>query len=120
VDDMEDMLHVFQSLLEMSGATVYAASSARQGLELLAHQDVDLLISDISMPEIDGYELLRRVHAMPKYASLPAVAITGMRRDADIAHARAAGFSAHLGKPVSVERLNVVVRELLPRRGRAA
>jgi two-component system CheB/CheR fusion protein len=117
VDDMEDMLQVFQSLLEMSGATVFAASSARQGLDILGREDVDLLISDISMPEIDGYEFLRRAHALPKYASLPAVAITGMRRDADIAQARAAGFSAHLGKPVSVERLNVVVRELLPRRG---
>jgi len=116
VDDMEDMLHVFQALLEMSGATVFAASSARQGLEILGCEDIDLLISDISMPEIDGYEFLRRAHALPKYAALPAVAITGMRRDADIAQARAAGFSAHLGKPVSVERLNVVVRELLPRR----
>jgi two-component system CheB/CheR fusion protein len=119
VDDMEDMLHVFQSLLEMSGATVFAASSARDGLALLAREDVDLLISDISMPEIDGYEFLRRVHAIPKYAQLPAVAITGMRRDADIGQARAAGFSAHLGKPVSVERLNAVVRELLPRRTKA-
>jgi two-component system CheB/CheR fusion protein len=120
VDDMEDMLHVFQSLLEMNGATVFAATSARQGLEVLGREDVDLLISDISMPEIDGYEFLRRVHAMPKHAGLPAVAITGMRRDADIAQARAAGFSAHLGKPVSVERLNAVVRELVPRRVRSA
>jgi two-component system CheB/CheR fusion protein len=119
VDDMEDMLHVFQSLLEMSGATVFAATGAREGLEILEREDVDLLISDISMPEIDGYEFLRRAHAMPRYAHLPAVAITGMRRDADIAQARAAGFSAHLGKPVSVERLNAVVRELLPRRGKA-
>jgi len=118
VDDMEDMLHVFQSLLEMNGATVFAATGAREGLEILGREDIDLLISDISMPEIDGYELLRRVHALPKYANLPAVAITGMRRDADIAQARAAGFSAHLGKPVSVERLNAVVRELLPRRGK--
>jgi len=116
VDDMEDMLHVFQSLLEMSGATVFATTGALQGLEILAREDIDLLISDISMPEIDGYEFLRRAHAMPKHAQLPAVAITGMRRDADIADARAAGFSAHLGKPVSVERLNAVVRELLPRR----
>ena len=120
VDDMEDMLHVFQSLLEIGGATVFAATGALQGLEILGREEVDLLISDISMPEIDGYEFLRRARAIPKYAQLPAVAITGMRRDADIAEARAAGFSAHLGKPVSVERLNVVVRELLPRRGRAA
>jgi two-component system CheB/CheR fusion protein len=116
VDDMEDMLMVFKSLLELSGATVLEASSAQQGLEILAREDVDLLISDISMPEIDGYEFLRRAHAMPKYAALPAIAITGMRRDTDIAQARAAGFSAHLGKPVSVERLSAIVSDLLPRR----
>jgi two-component system CheB/CheR fusion protein len=118
VDDMEEMLQAFKALLEMSGATVFAATGAAQGLEILAREKVDLLISDISMPEIDGYEFLRRVHAMPAYANLPAIAITGMRRDSDIAQARAAGFSAHLGKPVSVERLSAIVRDLLPRRAR--
>jgi two-component system CheB/CheR fusion protein len=116
VDDMEEMLHSFKSLLEMSGATVFEATGAIEGLEILAREKVDLLISDISMPGIDGYEFLRRVHAMPEYAHLPAIAITGMRRDSDIAQARAAGFSAHLGKPVSVERLSAIVRDLLPRR----
>lgn len=116
VDDMEEMLLVFKSLLEVNGAVVFDASSAQQALNVLEREQVDLLISDISMPEIDGYELLRRVRAMPKFAALPAIAITGMRRDADIARAREAGFSAHLGKPVSVERLNAVVHELLPRR----
>jgi two-component system CheB/CheR fusion protein len=116
VDDMEDMLTVFKSLLEMSGATVFDASSAQQGLDILGKEEVDLVISDISMPEIDGYEFLRRAHAIPKYAALPAIAITGMRRDTDIAQARAAGFSAHLGKPVSVERLSAIVSDLLPHR----
>ena len=121
VDDMEDMLQVFKTLLETTGAVVFAGTSAQQGLEILAREEVDLLISDISMPEVDGYEFLKRVHAMPKYATLPAIAITSMRRDTDIAQARAAGFSAHLGKPVSVERLNAIVNELLPRRaGQAA
>ena len=117
VDDMEEMLLVFKSLLEMSGATVFEATNALDGLVLLEREPVDLLISDISMPEIDGYEFLRRVRAIPKLAELPAIAITGMRRDADIGKARAAGFSAHLGKPVSVERLNALVHDLLPRKG---
>jgi two-component system CheB/CheR fusion protein len=115
VDDIEEMVQVFQSLLEMSGATVFAATSALQGLEILEREQVDLLISDISMPEIDGYEFLRRVRAMPKWATLPAIAITGLQRDSDIAQARGAGFSAHLGKPLSVERLSAVVRDVLQR-----
>ena len=116
VDDAEDMLQAFQSLPEVSGATVFAASSARQGLEVLAHEEVDLLISDVAMPDIDGYEFLRLVHAMPRHATLPAIAITSMRRDTDIANARATGFSAHLGKPVSVGRLNTIIHDLLSRR----
>ena len=120
VDDAEDMVQVFKSLLEMSGATVFEATSARQGLEILEREQVDLLISDISMPEIDGYEFLRRVRAMPEYAALPAIAVSGMRRDSDVAQARAASFSAHMGKPVSVDRLSAVVLELLPPRKREA
>lgn len=116
VDDMEDMLLVFKSLLELSGATVYEATGANAGIAILQQHEVDLLITDISMPEIDGYEFLRMARALPRYGALPAIAITGMRRDVDIARARAAGFSAHLGKPMSVERLNAVVRDLLPRK----
>jgi len=119
VDDMEEMLLVFKSLLETSGATVFEATGALQGLAVLEQHEVDLVISDISMPEIDGYEFVRRVHALPKYATLPAIALTGMRRDVDLERARAAGFSAHLGKPVSVERLNAIVHDLLPREARA-
>jgi two-component system CheB/CheR fusion protein len=68
------------------------------------------------MPGMDGYELLRRVRANPALAKLPAIAISGLRRDHDIARARAAGFSAQLGKPVSIDRLNAIVHELLPPR----
>ena len=117
VDDMEEMLMVFKSLLEVSGATVFEATSARAGLAILEREEIDLLISDISMPEMDGYEFLAQVRANPKLAALPAIAISGMRRDNDIARARAAGFSAHLGKPVSFDRLNAIVHDLLPRKG---
>jgi two-component system CheB/CheR fusion protein len=116
VDDMEEMLLVFKSLLELGGATVFEATRARQALEILEREEVDLLISDISMPEMDGYELVRRVKANPKWAALPAIAVSGMQRDNDMAQARAAGFSAQLGKPVSIDRLNAIVHELLPRR----
>jgi two-component system CheB/CheR fusion protein len=114
VDDMRDMLDVFTSLLETSGATVFAATGALEALDILQHETVDLLISDISMPGIDGYELLRRVRANPCLADLPAIAVSGMQRENDIADANAAGFSAHLGKPISIEQLSAIVRRLLP------
>jgi two-component system CheB/CheR fusion protein len=107
-----------KSLLEMYGADVSAATSARQALELLGHQEFDLLVSDISMPDMDGYALLREVRRLPRHATLPAVAVTGLAREQDIAEAREAGFSAHLGKPLSVDRLLDVIPMLL-RRGPA-
>lgn len=116
VDDMEEMLLVFKALLEMNGATVFVATGARRGLDILEHEDVDLVISDISMPEMDGYEFLRRIRANPKNGRLPVIAVSGLRSDCDIARARFAGFSAQLGKPVSIDRLNTIVHELLPRR----
>jgi two-component system CheB/CheR fusion protein len=116
VDDVEDAVLVMQSLLEMYGADVLTATGARAALEILGHEEVDLLVSDISMPEMDGYALLREVRRLPRHAALPAVAVTGLARDQDVAMAREAGFSAHLGKPLSVERLLDLIPGLLGRR----
>jgi two-component system CheB/CheR fusion protein len=103
----------------MHGAGVEVATSARQGLALLEEGAFDLLISDISMPEMDGYDFLRAVRKMPRYAQLPAIAVSGLAREQDVLRAREAGFAAHIGKPMSVERLAEVIRELLPRRAPA-
>jgi two-component system CheB/CheR fusion protein len=115
VDDVEDAVLVMQSLLEMYGADVLVATGARQALEILGREQIDLLISDISMPDMDGYGLLREVRKMPRYATLPAVAVTGLGREQDIAAAREAGFSAHLGKPLSVDRLLAIIPGLMRR-----
>jgi two-component system CheB/CheR fusion protein len=66
------------------------------------------------MPLMDGYELLREVRKLPRHAGLPAIAVTGLAREQDIAAARAAGFAAHIGKPMSVERLAEIIAGLLP------
>ena len=114
VDDVEDVVTTCRALLEMHGAVVTGATSARQALAILADTDVDLLVSDISMPEMDGYALLKAVRAQPRHAHLPAIAVSGLAREKDIAQARAAGFDAHLGKPLSVEQLTAIIRGLLP------
>lgn len=116
VDDVEDAVLVMKTLLDMYGAEVLTATSARQALEILAREEVDLLVSDISMPEMDGYGLLREVRKLPRHAELPAVAVTGLAREQDIARAREAGFSAHLGKPLAVDRLLAIIPGLLRRR----
>ena len=119
VDDVEDVVTTCQALLEMHGAVVIGATGGRQALELLDGHDIDLLVSDISMPGMDGYALLRAVRALPRFATLPAIAVTGLARQADIAQARACGFNAHVGKPMSVERLTEIIGDLLPEKVRA-
>jgi two-component system, chemotaxis family, CheB/CheR fusion protein len=116
VDDVEDVVTTCQTLLEMCGAIVTGVTSGKEALAFLADNDVDLLVSDISMPEMDGYALLRAARALPRHAKLPAIAVTGLGRQADIARERSAGFDAHVGKPMSVERLTEIIRELLPAR----
>jgi two-component system CheB/CheR fusion protein len=116
VDDLEDAVTIMRDLLCMEGAHVLTATSARAALDMLAREEtVDLLISDISMPDMDGYALLREVRRLPAYHRLPAIAVTGLAREQDIAAARQAGYTAHLGKPLSLERLMTIIPELLQR-----
>jgi len=116
VDDVEDVVITCQALLEMHGAVVIGATSGQQALDILAQQEVDLLVSDISMPGMDGYALLKAARQIPRYAKLPAIAVTGLAREKDIAQARESGFEAHIGKPMAVERLTEIIRDLLQRR----
>ncbi len=115
VDDAPDVVLLMKTLLDLEGAVVSVAISAREVLDILQREQIDLLISDISMPEMDGYELLREVRKMPRYARLPAIAMSGLSREKDIANAREAGFSAHLGKPVQMERVMEIITKLVGR-----
>lgn len=115
VDDAPDLVIAFQALLELEGAKVLIATAANEGLAALVSNDIDVIISDISMPDMDGYAFLEAAHKMPRYANVPAVALSGLAREADITRARDAGYGAHLTKPVSVEKLISTVRALLLR-----
>ena len=112
-DGAEEVVTACQALLELHGAVVTGAASGRAALEQLAAGEFDVLVADVVLPDMDGYDLLRSARALPRYANLPAVAVSGLARDKDVAHARASGFDAHLGKPLSVERLTGTIRDLL-------
>jgi two-component system CheB/CheR fusion protein len=105
VDDSEDTALLFKELLESEGATAQVASTAMAGLELLAQSEFDLVISDISMPDMDGYEFIRRLRATPGLERLPVIAASGLGRNRDKAEAQSVGFSAWLTKPIQVELL---------------
>ncbi|HZV91872.1 MAG TPA: ATP-binding protein, partial [Caldimonas sp.] len=109
VDDTPDALETFAFLLEYEGATVVQAQSAAEALRLADNQDFDLLISDIGMPQMDGYELIAELRSRPRTATLPSIALTGYGSSEDRQRALSAGFDAHLDKPVELDQLRVVV-----------
>jgi two-component system, chemotaxis family, CheB/CheR fusion protein len=109
VDDDIDSLMSFAALLELEGASVDTATQASQALTLLAQGNYDLLLSDIGMPEMSGLELIKRVRELDQNKRLRSIAITGYGREADARDALAAGFDAHVSKPISVERLRAIL-----------
>jgi two-component system CheB/CheR fusion protein len=113
VDDSEDALETFRYLLEHAGYEATCATSARKAIELTEQHDFDLLISDIGMPQMDGYDLMTELRARPRTAALPAIALTGYGRTEDVKHAFAAGFHAHVDKPVDMEHLKAVIAAVM-------
>ncbi|MBV8785022.1 MAG: PAS domain S-box protein [Gammaproteobacteria bacterium] len=100
VDDEPDARQLMSRILNESGAAVQAADSATTAIEIIRAQAPHVLISDISMPGVDGYELLRLVRSLEgPGAQLPAIALTAMARPSDRLHALHAGYMAHLVKP---------------------
>ena len=114
VDDDEDARDVLSGVLGNYGAEVITAVSATQALDFLATEKFDVLVSDINMPGMDGYELIRRVRAMkPEQGGrIPAVALTAYARAEDRVQALQAGYQMHVPKPIEPAELEVVVATL--------
>ncbi|MFL9962314.1 chemotaxis protein CheB [Paraburkholderia sediminicola] len=105
VDDAVESLQAFQTLLEMEGAQVWPQTTGAAALAVAPQQTFDLILSDIGMPGMDGYELIAALRRLPGTASVPALALTGFGRAQDATRAIRAGYDGHLGKPVSLQAL---------------
>jgi signal transduction histidine kinase len=114
VEDEPETRELLVTVLVQSGASVKAAASAPAALEALKHWRPDVLISDIGMPEEDGYELIRKIRALePESTSrIPAVALTAYARAEDRMRALSAGFQIYVPKPVEPAELTAVVASL--------
>jgi signal transduction histidine kinase/ActR/RegA family two-component response regulator len=114
VDDDPDTLEMVRFLLEQSGAEVRTADSARAALPILQEWLPDLLISDIGMPDEDGFELIRKVRALDaeRGGRTPALALTAYARVADRLKVLVAGFQMHVPKPIEPAELIAVVNSL--------
>ena len=113
VDDMIDLLEPFAALLRLEGASVDIATSGQQALELLDGKSYDLLISDIGMPCMDGYDLIRKIRKRPGLRSLKAIALSGYGRQVDSVRALQSGFNAHLSKPATVAHIWQAIADLV-------
>jgi CheY-like chemotaxis protein len=127
VDDDRDARELLSRILEQAGAAVELAESAAEALAKLPRSRTDVLISDIGMPDADGYELIRRVRSLPSGdgAATPAIALTAFARSEDRTRALRAGYQLHIAKPVEPTELITAVASLavrsstVPRDGRA-
>ena len=112
MDDSQDTTEMLSQMLKFSGATVTAASSGEDALRILAANKFDVVLSDISMPGMDGFEFLRKLRQMPDRAHVPTLALTGFGRPEDVERTRAAGFYSHITKPFDFEALVDVLKGL--------
>jgi len=112
VDDDPGARESLTLVLEQSGASVRAVESAAEAVETLEHEPPDVLLSDIAMPGTDGYGLLGEARARLHGTPLPAAALTAYAATTDRARTLAAGFQAHLAKPVDPAELVAVVAQL--------
>ncbi|HEY0323919.1 MAG TPA: PAS domain S-box protein [Pyrinomonadaceae bacterium] len=115
VDDEEDTRHLLATILGECEALVETAANVGQAIEAVRLKRPDLLISDIGMPDEDGYGLVQRLRAEddPELKELPAVALTAYAGEDDRARSLAAGFQIHLAKPVDPEALIAAVEQLV-------
>jgi PAS domain S-box-containing protein len=115
VDDESDGRAFIARILEDRGASVTCASSGREALEALSRNHFDLLLSDIGMPHMDGFELIRRVRALDKSrpGPIPAIAITAYAHAEDRQRSLLAGFHMHLSKPIEARELIASIAGLI-------
>jgi DNA-binding NarL/FixJ family response regulator len=116
VDDEPGLRQAVQAYLEDSGFTVHVASNARDGWELLQKTSPDLVISDIMMPQVDGYQFLKQMREDPRFQALPVIFLTARGMTADRIQGYQSGCDAYISKPFDPDELVAIVSNLLERR----
>jgi CheY-like chemotaxis protein len=112
VDDDVDSLDIVKRILTARGAEVRAAESVADAVQQLKTFTPDVILSDIGMPNEDGYDFIRHLRERPFFAGIPAVALTALARSEDRTRALNAGFQSHISKPLATAEVVAVVRSL--------
>jgi signal transduction histidine kinase/ActR/RegA family two-component response regulator len=112
IEDSLDTLNMLKLWLTTFGCEVSTATEAMEGIRIATRHPPDLIISDIGMPDVDGYELMRAVRKTAGLEQVPAIALTGYARDEDRELALSAGYNAHISKPANIGRLLNLIKKL--------
>ena|SRR5689334_15502328 len=116
VDDEPGLREAVKDYLQESGFSVQVASNAREGWDLMEQNTPDLVISDIMMPQVDGYQFLKQVREDPRFQALPVIFLTAKGMTGDRIQGYQAGVDAYLPKPFDPDELVAIVENLLTRR----
>jgi CheY-like chemotaxis protein len=112
VDDNEDAANTLAMILKLDGHEVETAFSGHEALERAAGYAPEVMLLDIGLPGLDGYEVAQRIRAQPRFRDLRLIAITGYGQNADRLRTQEAGFAGHLVKPVEFAELKRVLAAL--------
>jgi CheY-like chemotaxis protein len=114
VEDHADTRNVLKIFLEWSGAEVTVVESGSAALEAIQKQKPDVLLCDLSMPQMDGFELLQKIRDLGReIGSVPAIACTAFGGKEDVARTQRAGFQAHITKPIDPKVLVATIADVV-------
>ena len=113
VEDTEDNRQIIRDLLTSAGYEMIEAVDGEEGVAMAAQHRPDLILMDIQLPVIDGYEATRRIKAQPELKHIPVIAVTSYALSGDEAKTKAAGCDGYVAKPFSPRQLLAKVREFL-------
>jgi two-component system cell cycle response regulator DivK len=114
VEDQEDNRQIIRDILTFTDYEIMEAESREQALEAVAKERPDLILMDIQLPGMDGYETTRRIKADPALSSIPIIAVTSYVLSGEEQKARAAGCDEYVPKPYSPRQLLAKIRQYLP------
>ena len=114
IEDHADMRELLSWQVELMGFAPVVAKLAREGIEKALDERPDLIILDIMMPGMDGWQAARELRANPEMKNVPILAATALFREADLKACAAAGCNSHIVKPFTFQELQAKVMELLP------
>ena len=116
VDDAADDREAMRALFETLGARVISAGNGQEAMDRLREAGADVVLCDLRMPQVDGFEFIRRLRADPKCHGLPAIAVSGVGSGGSRLRARELGFDAYLSKPPEFDALGLFVRRAMESR----